>query len=306
MSNIDAIAEYRAASDAAEAVTCALGLDDLVKGAHVRGELASEAANEVWGYLEEIFAIAGKDPRPHARKASRLMNALVADNEPLVKKVARRTLGSRAKIPANLEEAVQEGSMGLVRAIEGFDVSRGKFSTWAAFQIRDFVQRAMTKQTDFAKQRSACMPPKVAKAVNKFRLLNGREPQPEEIVYEAGARDATPVTKTVTREEWTRWLDATHVVSVDDMAPGADGRVSGELLADEKQSPESQVASFDLREKLAEELASMSPRNREITRAIFIEGRAYQDLADAFGLSTHRIQQLKGVLEKRLREVLAA
>lgn len=304
MSNIDAIAGYRASTDAAAAV----GLCQVLEEG--REEISPEAWQEVRPLLAEICEVHGTDPRPHARRAARIMNALVADNEALVKKVARRTLGSRAKIPANLEEAVQEGSMGLVKAIEGFDLSKGKFSTWAAFQIRDFVQRAMTKQTDFAKQRSACMPPKVAKAVNKFRLLQGREPAPEEITYEVGGDgDAPPVSKTVTPEEWARWLDATYVEPLDGPSGGDEpsGRAGrNNEIADEKQTPEQQIASLDLREKLAAELAEMSPRNREITRAIFIEGRSYAEVGESCGLSTHRIQQLKGVLEKRLREVLAA
>ncbi len=306
--NIEAIAEYRASVDAAEAVTCALGLKEIVDGAHVLGDLSSEGACEAWGYLDEIFALAGKDPKVHERRASRQMNALVRKNEPLVVKVARRTLGARAGVAANLEEAVQEGCIGLVHAIKCFDVSKGKFSTWAAFQIRHHVQTCAHKQVDFAKQRSAMMPPRVAKAMNKFRLLNGREPRSEELVYET----ADGETRRVSPEEWARWHDVTYTTSIEEFThpkagpAGREGDGHIPEIADPRLSPEGQIANMNLQEKLAETMADMSPRNRELTKALFIEGRPFPEVGEAMGLSPQRVHQLKGVLEKRLRKVLAA
>ncbi len=299
----DAIAEYRASVDAAEAVTFAEGLRVELLALVASGEILEELYLEACASgLDEIRERAGSDAALHRRKAGRLINALVIANTGIVRDVAKRTLGSRAGIAANLEEAMQEGKIGLVRAIEGYDPSRGKFSTWAAFQIRHFVQTCMHKQVDFARQRSAMMPPRVVKAVNKFRLLNGREPKPEELTYKTAEGD----TKTVTAEQWTRWLDVTHTVSVDAMSGSDDGAPGADQLVDEKQNPESEISNLHLRDKLATELATMSPRNRELTKALFIEGRAYPDVAEQFGLCPQRIHQLKGVLEKRLRKVLAA
>ncbi len=301
--NIEAIAEYRASVDAAEAVTCALGLKAVLE--EHADELDRAAWDEAKSCLFGVFAVAGKDPKIHRRKADRIMNALVSKNRPLVEKVARRTLGARAGVEANLEEAVNEGSIGLVRAIEGFDVSRGKFSTWAAFQIRHHVQTCAHKQVDFAKQRSAMMPPRVAKAMNKFRLLHGREPRPEEIAYE------TPegVTKGVTVAEWDRWNDVTYTTSIEDFGnakPGVEGEKHIPEIADPRLSPEGQIANMNLQEKLAETMADMSPRNRELTKALFIEGCPMPEVGERMGLSPQRIHQLKGVLEKRLRKALAA
>lgn len=302
--NEERIPEYRAAQDAAEGVAMAEGLRQVFAE-----HLTPDEYLAACGPLDEIRERAGSDPRPHARRAQRILNELVASNRLLVKKVARRTLGHRAAIPANLEEAIQEGSMGLVRAIEAFDVSRGKFSTWASFQIRHYVQTCMHKQEDFAKQRSACMPPKVAKAVNKFRLLNGREPKPEEITYKTQAGEE----KRVTQGEWDRWADVTYTTSLDAGARNQEtgehettGDLRSDAIADPKENPETVVGNLHLSEKLATAMSEMSPRNRELTRALFIEGRNYPDVAKQFDLCPQRVHQLKGVLEKRLRAVLAA
>lgn len=305
--NNEAIADYRASVDAAEAVTFAEGLRAELLALVATGEVSEDLYLVACASgLDEIRERCGADPKVHKRQASRRMNALVIANRGIVRDVAKRTLGSRAGIKANLDEAMQEGSIGLVRAIEGYDPSRGKFSTWAAFQIRHFVQTCMHKQVDFARQRSAMMPPRVVRAVNKFRLLNGRDPRPEEIHYETAEGEP----KRVTQDQWDRWLDVTHTVSVDAMTEreNEDGGSSsrGASLVDEKHNPETEIANLHLRDKLAGEMAIMSPRNRELTKALFIDGRAYPEVAEQFGICPQRIHQLKGVLEKRLRKVLAA
>lgn len=294
--NVEKIAEYRASRDAAEGITVAEGLRAAFLALVASGDMSEEDYLFACAQgLDEIRERVGSDPRPHTRKAERMLNGLVIANDRLVEKITRRTLGSRSRVEANLDEACNEGRLGLVRAIEEFNPERGAFSTCAGFWIRYYVQTCMQKQVDFAKQRPACMPASVARLANKFRLNNGREPEAADLGVEPA--------------KWARWLDQAVTVSVEDMTSRSeDGSQGGsdDLIADERTNPEAVIASFHFQEKLAKVMAAMSPRQRDLTRALFIDGRSFPDVGEEFGICAQRVHQIKNDLEKRLRELLAA
>lgn len=293
MANSDEIRDLRAAIDAGEAVRFANDLRAELLALVAKGHMTEEHYLVACASgLDEIRELAGNDPRVHERRAERLRNALVIGNKGLVFSVTKRTLGSAFGNEANREEALQEGNIGLVRAIETFDESRGAFSTCAALWIRHHVQSCAQKQTDFRKQRSACMPAPVARLVARFRALRGREPE----AHEVGASE----------EDWTRWAEQVHVTSVEEMVSGEINQTSDEVIPDSKSLPDDSVANVHLTDRLAAELASMSPRNREIAHALFVEGESALDVAARLGIDNSRVGQLKRVLEKRLRKVLAA
>lgn len=296
--NTKAIREYRAAAEAAEYVPLANGLREVIGAALDAGEISTDVFLEVGALLDEVRERVGTDGRMHARRATRLRDGLVMANKGLVYKVAMRTLGStRKNHKENLEEAVQEGYIGLMRAIEDFDETRGvNFSTPAVAWIKHHVQNCIHKQTNFAKQRSACMPYDVRTSVERFRALKGRDPEPEEIG--------------TTREQWDRWLDVARTVSVDDMSregeEGSKTPSADALLADESTNPDVVTAAADLRSRVAAEMSTMSPRNRAVTQALFIDGRPLIDVAKELDLAPSRVHQIKTELEKRLRKALAA
>lgn len=295
--NAEQIHAYRVAIEAAEVIPVANALRDVLRAALDSGEIDTSTFLEVGALLDEIRERVGEDAKLHARKASRLRDTLVRENDGIVWTVAKRTLGVARQNQANLDEALQEGRIGLVRAIDEFDATRGSsFSTVAALWIRHHVQNCMHRQVDFAKQRSACMPKAVRIAVNRHRALSGRDPMPEEIGVSAS--------------DWAKWHEVAHTTSVEDIAANLESNyarfTAEDILADESTSPDAVAANADLTQKLAAEMATMSPRNRELTQALFIEGRALSDVATAMGLANSRVHQLKSVLEKRLRKVLAA
>ncbi len=302
MSNVEAVREYRRVVDAAEGLRMATGLKEVVAEGVRTGELSAATAWDLSHDLANIEVLAGGELKALERRATRMRDMLVKSNLPLVWRVARRTLGARKTNVANLEEAVQEGAIGLVRAIEEFDETRGSFSTCAAYWIRHHVQNCMHKQVDFAKQRSACMPRPVVREVNKFRLQNGREPEAHEISFKG---------KSVTPEDWARWTEATYTTSVEDMLDegperNRGGQASSELLADTSDTPDAVIAGVHLQDRLVHILAEMSPRNRDMSQKLFLEGQSLTHVAEHYGLSVERVRELKGVLEKRLREALAA
>ncbi len=225
--------------------------------------------------------------------ASLLLNQLVSDNLNLVRRVARRTLKASSRNPDNLEEAVQEGCIGLVHAVKIFDPSRGSFATVACFWIRHHVQTCMQKQGDFEKVRQAKMPAAVAQECNKIRTLTGREPSYEDVG--------------VTPEQWDRWMDRSFVVSMQERcSAGSEADTVEDTIACEREGAEEQIAERRLSERIEEALATMSPRNRELTREIFIQGKKAAEVAAKFGISEVRVGQLRPVLERRLREAVEA
>jgi RNA polymerase sigma factor (sigma-70 family) len=233
------------------------------------------------------------------RKAARLMNQLVIENMPLVKKFTKRTMGSRSANEANFEEACNEGAMGLVKAIEKFDEGKGAFSTFAAFQIRHAVQTCIAKQGDFVKLRTNCMPAPVAKAAAKFRALNGREPEREELTHNG---------EEIPEKLWDTWHEQTHVVSIfETHGGGADAdqdEYPAKEIQDDSQDPDVVASNARLRDRVEDLMLEMSPRNRDMTRALFIDGRTCEDVADEFGLVKQRVHQIKTDLGARLRKAL--
>lgn len=230
-----------------------------------------------------------------ARQAERLLNDLIVSNDGLVYKVARRELKAKAQNEDNLEEAAQEGRIGLLRAIEDYDASKGGFTTYACFWIRHHVQTCAQKQGDFERHRAGRMPAEVAKKCNKIRLLEGREPTHEDVG--------------VTREEWDAWHERSFVVSLQDAAShgdDSDGERLEDVTADTRVNPEDVATDAKLRQRIDDAMAVMSPRNRDLTRALFVDGMSLAEAAEEFGISAERVRQLRPILDGRLRKSIKA
>lgn len=229
----------------------------------------------------------------HKRQADRLLNAMIQENDGLVHKVARRELKGKAQNEDNLEEAVQEGRIGLLRAIEDYDATKGGFTTYACWWIRHHVQTCASKQGDFERHRAGRMPVEVAKKCNKIRLLEGREPTHEDVG--------------VSREEWDAWHDRSFVVSLQDtQGDEVDGERLEDVTPDTRINPEDVAADAQLRRRIEAAMATMSPRNRDLTRVLFVEGATLEEAAAQFSISFQRVQQIRPVLDGRLRKAIRA
>jgi RNA polymerase sigma factor (sigma-70 family) len=283
MFDVEVWREYRAALDAAEGVEIANGLRDVLREHGTDGE-----AEDILRIIEQR---AGTDPKAHERKARRLMNKLVADNMPLVKKFTKRTMGSRSSNDASFEEACNEGAMGLVKAIEKYDEHRGAFSTFAQFQIRHAVQTCMARQGDFVKTRPRCMPASVAKDAARFRAKYGREPERHELTWNGAD---------IPQRTWDTWHEQAYVDFVETTA-----EENEDVFADERSGAEEEIDAMALRDRVTELLVKMSPRNRDLTKALFIDGRSLEDVADEMGLCKQRVHQIKLELGQRIRKALS-
>jgi RNA polymerase sigma factor (sigma-70 family) len=281
--------DYRNAVDTAEAVELA-------------NELAGHSIEQpdALAAMIEIWDVAGHRPDVHRRAAKRIKDNLVKANARLIRVVAKSVLGVASKNPENLTEAMQEGAMGVMRAVDAFDPSRGLWSVCARHWIRYYVQTCVHRQSDFPRQRYQRMPTEVVRQANAIRAKHGREPVPGEMSWKG---------EPVTPGQWRDWTERAHVSSYerrnhygdDELDPGNE-----EFIVDPDTSPDQLLAGQDFTERMRTCIGKMSPRNREILTALFIDGDPPTEVIERFRMPKQRLHELRLILAGRLRKVLGA
>ncbi|MDJ0593053.1 MAG: sigma-70 family RNA polymerase sigma factor [Pleurocapsa sp. MO_226.B13] len=285
--------------------------------------MANNSSNTVRDYLKEI----GRTPLLKAEEEVKLANQIQAmlpllDKENLTfeeKKIVRQ--GQKAKqkmVRANLRlvvsiakkyqnrglsmlDLIQEGSIGLMRASEKFDASKGyKFSTYSYWWIRQAMTRAIANHA-----RTIRLPIHITQDLNKIKKTTrklsqklGRKPSDREIADELdmdldklrslaqSARITKPKSLNVTIDENQTEL--------------------GQILADDSASPSDFVASQEIQSQIQNLLHTLSPKQRDVIslRYGLNDGRTmtYEQIGDVCGISRERVRQIKNKAMKLLKK----
>lgn len=244
----------------------------------------------------EKSAQLGLDLQWIARDGQRAKSHLLGANLRLVVSLAKRYTGRGMQFL----DLIQEGNLGLIRAVEKFDYTKGfKFSTYATWWIRQAITRAMADQA-----RTIRIPVHMVEVINKLARVQrqmlqdlGREPTPEELSREL---DMTPE-KVVEVQKYGREPISLHTPL------GEDGDSEfGDLIEDtEAVVPADAVGFTMLQRQLESLLDSLSEREAGVIRMRFGLGdgqpKTLDQIGDTFGVTRERIRQIESKTMAKLR-----
>ncbi len=254
-------------------------------------------------YLKEIGKISLLTSEEEVDLAKRIENnsdearrQLAEANLRLVVSIAKKYVG-RGMLFLDL---IQEGNLGLIKAVEKFDYRKGyKFSTYATWWIRQAITRAIADQA-----RTIRIPVHMVETINKLIRVSrqlvqelGREPLPEEIAQEMSiSEDRVREILKIAQEP----------VSLETPIGEEDDSHLGDFIEDQEAQAPAEAAAFELlKEQLEDVLDTLTPREEKVLRLRFglDDGRArtLEEVGQYFGVTRERIRQIEAKALRKLR-----
>jgi RNA polymerase primary sigma factor len=276
-----------------------------VRGDEKRGDLTDIAADSIQMYLREIGKVSLLKQEEEVMYAKRkekgdleAKKKLIESNLRLVVSIAKKFTGRSL----TLLDLIQEGNIGLFRAVEKFDYRKGyKFSTYATWWIRQAITRALADQS-----RTIRIPVHMVETINRFNQIErrlvqelGRDPLPEEIAAEMG-EDIDKIRQIIKISQETVSLEAS--VGDDD-----EDSTLGDFIEDEKNIGPDKVASLKLLSDHVRNITEdLTPRERKILEMRFglTDGVAHtlEEVGQEFGVTRERIRQIEAKALERIKK----